>query len=98
MRNAVIFIAILFLSFLSNTSGFFIGTSIRYHICQNSKTNSLYRNNRAIKQSTIALDQSKEGDTKGNVGYEPYLKHECPSCSYVYDEAVGFKKRFPAGN
>lgn len=28
---------------------------------------------------------------------EPYLKHACKSCAYIYDEEKGFKKRFPAG-
>ena len=28
---------------------------------------------------------------------KPYLQHVCPSCSYVYDESKGFKKRHPPG-
>lgn len=33
----------------------------------------------------------------GGTGDEPYLQHICPSCSYVYDESKGFKKRHPPG-
>ena len=30
-------------------------------------------------------------------GPEPFKKFICDSCSYVYDEEKGFKKRFPPG-
>lgn len=33
----------------------------------------------------------------GNSEDKPYLQHVCPSCSYVYDESKGFKKRHPPG-
>ena len=33
----------------------------------------------------------------GNNEDKPYLQHVCPSCSYVYDESKGFKKRHPPG-
>lgn len=32
-----------------------------------------------------------------NPGTESFLKHVCVSCQYVYDEAKGFKKRYPPG-
>mmetsp|Transcript_32439 Transcript_32439/g.44298 ORF Transcript_32439/g.44298 Transcript_32439/m.44298 type:complete len:128 (-) Transcript_32439:77-460(-) len=28
---------------------------------------------------------------------DPFLKHSCKSCAFVYDEEKGFKKRFPPG-
>lgn len=34
----------------------------------------------------------------GEILDEPYLQHVCPSCSYVYDESKGFKKRHPPGD
>jgi hypothetical protein len=43
---------------------------------------------RAANMPTLAM---AEGDD------EPYQKWVCPSCSYVYDEEKGFKKRYPAG-
>lgn len=50
-------------------------------------------NKLAQYNSNMALSHSKDGETKG----EPYLQHICPSCSYVYDEEKGFKKRHPPG-
>jgi rubredoxin len=29
--------------------------------------------------------------------HDPYQQHQCPSCSYIYDEEKGFKKRYPPG-
>jgi hypothetical protein len=41
---------------------------------------------------------SKLNNTGGEILEEPYLQHVCPSCSYVYDESKGFKKRHPPGD
>lgn len=43
--------------------------------------------------SNTILSHSKDDESKG----EPYLQHICPSCSYIYDEEKGFKKRHPPG-
>lgn len=45
-------------------------------------------------------DSSKAADSSTSVSQspsDPYLKHSCKSCSYVYDEEKGFKKRYPPG-
>lgn len=49
-------------------------------------------------QSTLSLSNKAvtTNDSKDPVD-APYLKHQCPSCSYIYDEEKGFKKRYPPG-
>jgi hypothetical protein len=47
---------------------------------------------RSIMRVATALQHST-----GNNDDKPYLQHVCPSCSYVYDESKGFKKRHPPG-
>jgi hypothetical protein len=44
-----------------------------------------------------ALRRTALWHATGGTGDEPYLQHICPSCSYVYDESKGFKKRHPPG-
>jgi hypothetical protein len=46
----------------------------------------------------ITRVNSKMNDNGGEILEEPYLQHVCPSCSYVYDESKGFKKRHPPGD
>lgn len=49
----------------------------------------------AKKCNPIRLNTQKENEEPSEKN--KYLKHQCKSCSYVYDEEKGFKKRFPPG-
>ena len=44
-----------------------------------------------------ALRRAVLWHASGGNSDEPYLQHVCPSCSYIYDESKGFKKRHPPG-
>ena len=46
---------------------------------------------------SAALRPSALWHSKGEANDDPYLQHVCPSCSYIYDESKGFKKRHPPG-
>mmetsp|Transcript_30480 Transcript_30480/g.51492 ORF Transcript_30480/g.51492 Transcript_30480/m.51492 type:complete len:113 (-) Transcript_30480:215-553(-) len=54
---------------------------------------------RSIRQSPLYAESGKSADTKGNKEEQmsKFLKYECVSCSYIYDEEKGFKKRYPPG-
>ena len=55
-------------------------------------------NSRSLK--LYVSDSSKATDSSSSVSQsqsDPYLKHACKSCSFVYDEEKGFKKRYPPG-
>jgi hypothetical protein len=60
-----------------------------------TQTVSVFKRASSLLMSKNDLDGSKikQGDDK-----DPYLKHLCPSCGYEYDEAQGFKKRYPPGS
>lgn len=78
--------------------------SFGYH----NKVSSSFRCNSQLQASTW-LSTSKQlnsktlcfltqtNDANNDKDNKPYLKHLCPSCSFVYDEEKGFKKRYPAG-
>ena len=54
------------------------------------------RNSFSGKRSLLRVGTELHHST-GNNEDKPYLQHVCPSCSYVYDESKGFKKRHPPG-
>lgn len=48
-----------------------------------------------IISAPLWMAEEKNAGNSGND--DPYLKHVCRSCQYVYDEEKGFKKRYPPG-
>lgn len=73
-----------------------LSTKIRYYsgnLGADCSVVSNQHNNWRKKMSNTILSHSKDDESKG----EPYLQHICPSCSYIYDEEKGFKKRHPPG-
>jgi rubredoxin len=54
---------------------------------------------RAVRGNTLraAAEADKGGAAAASPSTTPYLKFECTSCAYVYDEETGYKKRAPPG-
>ena len=50
-----------------------------------------------VRNTDSKIFEKSEGTPLIKVENDPYLKHSCKSCSFVYDEEKGFKKRFPPG-
>lgn len=87
MLRLLLFFAVVFLSLITNS----VSLQIRSNKNKNTEIKIFAKNTRYFKES--ALNSNKE-DHHGDA---PYLQHICPSCSYVYDEEKGFKKRHPPG-
>ena len=98
--NAFLLFSVVLFGILFGASAFTceptISTTIRFN-SQNFRAHSNLifpqHYNLRKKNSNTILSHSKDDESKG----EPYLQHICPSCSYIYDEEKGFKKRHPPG-
>ena len=76
--------------FCSTTTSSVLGTKIPNMSIKLRKLSKIYGSDssKAADSSSPAPPQSPN---------DPYLKHACKSCSFVYDEEKGFKKRYPPG-
>ncbi|KAJ1434224.1 hypothetical protein B484DRAFT_394124 [Ochromonadaceae sp. CCMP2298] len=50
-----------------------------------------------MERGWTSLRMAEASSSKTNEGGEPFKKFACRSCSYIYDEEKGFKKRYPPG-
>jgi hypothetical protein len=89
MLRLFLFFSVIFLALITNSLSFQIRSSKN----KVTEIKIFANNNRYIRESTLALNSNKED----HPGDEPYLQHVCPSCSFIYDEEKGFKKRNPPG-
>lgn len=76
----------------SFSSTFRIFTHVSRHISSTEVSNLF------VPANMITMLSATPGNSRGESPDEPYLQHVCPSCSYVYDESKGFKKRHPPGD
>ena len=98
--NAFLLFSVVLFGILFGASAFTCEPTISTTIRCNSQNFRAHSNliypqhyNLRKKNSNTILSHSKDDESKG----EPYLQHICPSCSYIYDEEKGFKKRHPPG-
>ena len=56
------------------------------------------RSSQFLQQTTTRTSEevNKEGQANNNMATSK--KYKCAGCAYVFDEAKGYKKRYPAGN
>ena len=52
--------------------------------------------NHIVSRQHFLLPMQKDGEVSASAK-DGFLKHVCVSCQYIYDEAKGFKKRYPPG-
>ena len=98
--SAFLFFTVVLFSILFSASAFTceptISTTIRFNSRNfGAHSNLIYPQHYNLRKKNLntILSHSKDDESKG----EPYLQHICPSCSYIYDEEKGFKKRHPPG-
>ena len=96
--NAILLVIIVLIGIIYSADSFSFKSSVHIKVrssasLHNSRIEHL-RISRSLQESSTALFHSKDSANKD----DPYLQHECPSCSYVFDEEKGFKKRIPPGN
>jgi dolichol kinase len=89
MLRLFLFFTVIFLALITNSLSF----QIRSNKNKVTEIKIFAKNHRYIRESTSSLNSNKEN----HPGNEPYLQHVCPSCSFVYDEEKGFKKKYPPG-
>ena len=89
---------IVVLIYIINITNAFLYSNM-YHSTPNSLLSSakLKLNHNLNNVKLYAVDGDSNSNIETNDKNDKYKKWLCPSCSYVYDEEKGFKKRYPPG-
>ena len=96
MNRMLYTFVIIILTFLISTLSFHSPLLLRNSIITSYRGkifNPLY-NNPSNKENETKI----KGDIKTTETNSGFLKYSCDSCSYIFDEQIGFKKRYPPGN
>lgn len=98
MVTNIMFILVILVVSINVIQSWSFSTRSTMWTSRNSQSTMLGYDNPSFscKRSLLRVGTELHHST-GNNEDKPYLQHVCPSCSYVYDESKGFKKRHPPG-
>lgn len=99
--NAVMMMMVLLIVLMLNlhtNALFFSKHSSRMKVVVSHARTRYSARSKILHQSNTDSNSNTSGTvTTNNNDNSEHKKYECASCSFVFDEAKGYKKRYPAG-